>query len=139
MNALVRTHPQTRSRPLLIFCAGILKNYVSASHKAITQRFLAYFGKTRPSLRINVPHSASFSNGDTVPSSRGGPRETEVNLEINFISEEDGRESLVDLTKTLCEMRQKGKISDEDVTLDFIDAEITGKSSIAWSVHRWLI
>lgn len=103
---------------------GILKQYVSASHRVITQRFHSYFGKTRPSLRIRVPHSTTFTNGDSVPP-RSGDEHEDVNLEINFISEEDGRESLVDLTKTLAEMRMKGKIEASDVTLDFIDAEVT--------------
>jgi len=47
-------------------------------------------------------------------------------LEILLISEEDGRESLVDLTRTLCEMAQRGKISVHDVTQDLIDAEVSG-------------
>jgi len=49
-----------------------------------------------------------------------------LDLEILFISEEDGRESLVDLTRTLCEMAQRGKISVGDVTQDLIDAEVSG-------------
>jgi dehydrodolichyl diphosphate syntase complex subunit NUS1 len=43
-----------------------------------------------------------------------------------IISEEDGRESLVDLTKTLCDMGQRGKLSSEEVTVGLIDAEVKG-------------
>ena len=49
-----------------------------------------------------------------------------LDLEILFISEEDGRESLVDLTRTLCDMAQRGKISVDDVTQDLVDAEVSG-------------
>jgi len=45
-------------------------------------------------------------------------------LEVTFISEEDGRESLVDLTKTLCEMTQRGKMNQEDISMELIDAEL---------------
>jgi len=55
-----------------------------------------------------------------------GEEGREVDLEVIFISEEDGRESLVDLTKTLCDMAQRGKISSEDVSVELIDAEVTG-------------
>lgn len=43
-----------------------------------------------------------------------------------FISEEDGRESLVDLTKTLCDMAQRGKLSSDDVSVELVDAEVKG-------------
>lgn len=47
-----------------------------------------------------------------------------LDLEVTFISEEDGRESLVDLTKTLCEMTQRGKMNQEDISMELIDAEL---------------
>lgn len=121
---------------------GVLKGYITASHRAIAQRLHAYFGKERPTLRVRAPHSPAFANGDT-PNDSGELKDTgmeclcsllfavpltwaELDLEILFISEDDGRESLVDLTRTLCEMAQKGKISADDVTQDLIDAEVSG-------------
>ena len=41
-----------------------------------------------------------------------------------LLSVEDGRSTLVDLTKTLVEMSQRGKLSPNDVSLDLVDAEI---------------
>ena len=46
-------------------------------------------------------------------------------LEILLLSSSDGRGTIVDLTKTLAEMAQRGKIQPSDVTTDLIDAEIT--------------
>ena len=46
-------------------------------------------------------------------------------MSIVLVSAEDGRDSLVDLTRTLAEMAQRGKISSADVTTDLIDAELT--------------
>lgn len=46
-------------------------------------------------------------------------------LSILLISEEDGQDSIVDLTKTLTEMSQRGKISSDDINIDLLDAELS--------------
>lgn len=47
-----------------------------------------------------------------------------AHLSILLLSAEDGRSTLVDLTKTLTEMSQRRKLSSDDISLDLIDAEI---------------
>ena len=47
------------------------------------------------------------------------------NLSILLLSAEDGRDSLVDLTKTLAEMSQRSKLSSKDISVDLVDAEIS--------------
>jgi len=84
------------------------------------QQLRAYFGRARPTVRVHAPHSRSFGNGDPTTNEAG----RNVDLDIVFISEEDGRESLVDLTKTLCDMAQRGKLSSDDVSVELIDAEV---------------
>lgn len=49
----------------------------------------------------------------------------QVPLEVILISEEDGREAMVDLTKVLVQMVQKEKISAQDITLDVLDNELS--------------
>lgn len=100
----------------------MLKAYISTSHRAVAQRLRSYFGRARPSVRVWAPHSSPYANSD-VPADADDQR---VDLEIVVISEEDGRESLVDLTKTLCEMAQRGKITADDVSVDLVDAEVKG-------------
>lgn len=46
-------------------------------------------------------------------------------LSVLLLSAEDGRDSLVDLTKTLTEMSQRSKISASDISVDLVDAEIS--------------
>ena len=46
-------------------------------------------------------------------------------LSVFLLSSEDGRSTLVDLTKTLSEMSQRHKLSPDDISLDLIDAEIS--------------
>jgi len=99
---------------------GILKSHIPRSHRGISKQLFSYFGQERPTLRVHAPHSRTFVGDDT--SSDDGSEQTR--LEVMFISEEDGRESLVDLTKTLCDMAQRGKLSSEDVSVELIDAEV---------------
>lgn len=53
------------------------------------------------------------------------PGPADQHLSILLLSSEDGRDSLVDLTKTLAEMTQRSKISSEDISIDLVDAEIS--------------
>jgi hypothetical protein len=46
-------------------------------------------------------------------------------LSILLISAEDGRDSIVDLTKTLAEMAQRGKVNPDDISLELIDIELS--------------
>lgn len=46
-------------------------------------------------------------------------------LSILLISEEDGQDSIVDLTKTLTEMSQRSKITPNDITIELVDAELS--------------
>lgn len=46
-------------------------------------------------------------------------------LSILLLSTDDGRPTLVDLTKTLTEMCQRGKLCAPDISLDLIDAEVS--------------
>jgi dehydrodolichyl diphosphate syntase complex subunit NUS1 len=46
-------------------------------------------------------------------------------LSVLLLSAEDGRDSLVDLTKTLAEMSQRSKLSSNDISVDLVDAELS--------------
>ena len=51
-----------------------------------------------------------------------------TSLNVLLLSATDGRPTLVDLTKTLTEMSQHGKLHPSDISADLIDAEITESS-----------
>ncbi len=46
-------------------------------------------------------------------------------ISILLISAEDGRDSMVDLTKTLAEMAQRKKLNTADITTELVDAELS--------------
>ncbi|KAH6670646.1 nuclear undecaprenyl pyrophosphate synthase-like protein [Halenospora varia] len=102
---------------------GILKGYIPATHRAVTRKLASYFGPEHPGITLRAPHTPSVESPATSPTidSRGAAK----NLSVLLLSSEDGRDSLVDLTKTLAEMSQRSKLSVKDISLDLVDAEIS--------------
>ncbi|KAI9798414.1 MAG: hypothetical protein M1833_004808 [Piccolia ochrophora] len=104
--------------------SGILKGYLPTTHRAVASRLHSYFGRQRPGIQLRAPHVSSYLNGDRVeeiPPLQG----TDGHLSILLLSSEDGRDNLVDLTKTLAEMSQRGKLSATDISPDLVDAEVS--------------
>ncbi|KAL9621004.1 MAG: hypothetical protein Q9160_004522 [Pyrenula sp. 1 TL-2023] len=134
---------------------GILKQHIPSLHTLISQKLALYYGTgpssspQKPHLRVLAPHhsaytpapspnlapqdpdpdlsdpAASTSNG----SSNGDPR-PQPTLNILLLSETDGRDTLVDLTRTLAEMAQSKKLSPTDISTELIDAEISEITAI---------
>lgn len=96
--------------------AGVLKAYLPETHRAIAQKLAAYFGPTYPGLSVHAPHAPSVESSAPSPESR--------HLSVMLLSVEDGRDSIVDLTKTLTEMAQRSKISPADISVDLVGAEL---------------
>ena len=46
-------------------------------------------------------------------------------LSLLLLSADDGRSTMIDLTKTLAEMAQRGRLQPSDVSPELVDAEIT--------------
>ncbi|KAL8777637.1 MAG: hypothetical protein Q9213_007775 [Squamulea squamosa] len=100
---------------------GILKDHIERTHRVASSKLRSYFGRHVPTLQIQAPHIPSFLDGNESnrASSSAG------HLSIILLSEEDGRATLVDLTKTLTEMSQRNKLSADDISVELIDAEIS--------------
>lgn len=102
--------------------SGTLKRYLPQIHQAILQRFASYFGEQYPGLTVTAPHTEPV---DSAPMGGSALEGKLKHLNIMFISYKDGREAMVDLTKTLAEMSQKGKLNPADIHMDLIDAELS--------------
>lgn len=100
---------------------GILKSQIPDLHKIITAKLASYYGTPaqQPILRLFAPHHPIYANQPSIN------RTNTHNLTILLLSSTDGRETLVDLTKTLAEMSQNGKLSAQDITPELVDAEIS--------------
>ncbi|RDL38466.1 putative NUS1 putative nuclear undecaprenyl pyrophosphate synthase [Venustampulla echinocandica] len=105
---------------------GILKGYIPATHRAISRKLSSYFGPEHPAVLLRAPHMPSIESAAGTPvNGTPAPSPAVKNLNILLLSAEDGRDSLVDLTKTLAEMSQRSKLSSKDISADLVDAEIS--------------
>lgn len=89
-------------------------------HQIITTKLASYYGSPsqQPALQLFAPHHP-------VHGAAPDPNSENSSLALLLLSSTDGRETLVDLTKTLAEMSQNGKLSPDDITPELVDAEIT--------------
>lgn len=96
--------------------SGTGKRVASRVREGVESAVRAYFagrsGKSVSVRAVNAPGEVED--------------EEEVDLEVLLLSEEDGREAMVDLTKTLCEMAQRGKVQLEEVGQELVDEELKG-------------
>ncbi|KAI0164855.1 Undecaprenyl diphosphate synthase [Xylariaceae sp. FL1272] len=98
--------------------SGILKRYMSQTHRTVSSRLRIWFGKHQ------APPLALSTRGAETIRSQGRDYLPEGGLSIILISEDDGREAMVDLTRVFASMVQKDKIAAEDITMDVIDNEL---------------
>lgn len=112
-------------------------------HSVVSQRLSSYFGPTpqTPSFRLHAPNYPSYPASppsspplqpSSTTSSNGIAPATAPQRTINILllSSTDGRDTLVDLTRTLVEMAQSHKLHLGDITQDLIDAELSATTSI---------
>ncbi|KAK3994983.1 Decaprenyl diphosphate synthase-like protein [Cladorrhinum sp. PSN332] len=102
---------------------GILKGYVSETHRTMSNKLHAYFGPNYPVLSVAAPHIHPVETA--LPHHRLSDSSNRKHLSILLISAEDGRDSIVDLTKTLAEMSQRNKLDKTDITTELVDAELS--------------
>lgn len=98
--------------------SGVLKKHMPRVYEAVVQKFTFYFGAEHPTLSVTSPHQDDFPTRMLEESRHG-------HLQLHLISYQDGRESIVDLTRTLADMSQRGKISPRDISQELIDAELS--------------
>ncbi|KAG9231611.1 nuclear undecaprenyl pyrophosphate synthase-like protein [Amylocarpus encephaloides] len=102
---------------------GILKGYIPATHRAISRKLDSYLGPKQHSVSLRAPHMPSIESSTSTPSSDTTTVPIK-NIKVLLLSAEDGRDSLVDLTKTLAEMSQRSKLSPKDISMELVDAEL---------------
>ena len=90
----------------------------------MTSKLSSYYGSPsqQPTLQLFAPHHSVYKQSRDGTSTDKSNTET---LTILLLSSTDGRETFVDLTKTLAEMSQNGKVSPQDITPELVDAEIS--------------
>ncbi|EMC93603.1 hypothetical protein BAUCODRAFT_159268 [Baudoinia panamericana UAMH 10762] len=108
---------------------GILKSSLPSLHRRISKTLTSYYGNSplKPTLSLRAPHLATYSpphspepavHGDMVAAQH-------PHLTVLLIDAADGRQTLVDLTRTLASMAQDRKLAPSDISQELIDAEIS--------------
>lgn len=110
---------------------GCLKSYnIKDVYRLVEEGMRSYYGADAPSIKIDVPHSgASFSNNPAEATGKNSSvqnrkKGVENDLTIHLLSEEDGRDCLVELTKTLSELAVAKKLKPRDITVEVIDEQM---------------
>ncbi|KAI0890003.1 Undecaprenyl diphosphate synthase [Annulohypoxylon maeteangense] len=100
---------------------GVLKRYMPQTHRALVQKLKSWFGKSQvPPVSISTRGASTIHTAN-----REYLSHDQLPLEVVLISEDDGREAMVDLTKVLVQMVQKEKIKAADITVDVLDNELS--------------
>lgn len=118
--------------------SGVLKTYRAVLGQLVEQKLTTYFGKAGPTNRIFAANgngsngvSPGEATGTTMRNGGGsgsGGKLSHIN--VLLLSAADGRDTLVDLTRTLTEMAQAKKIRPRDITSDLINTEISATTAV---------
>lgn len=102
---------------------GLLQRNVHKFREEIYNKLMKYYGPTNtPNFAVKIPHSNKvyYNNTDEYDNI-----DTKVVIEISLLSNRDGRETIVDLTKTMAELCAAKELKISDITMDLVDSELT--------------
>ncbi|KAK9448442.1 Decaprenyl diphosphate synthase-like protein [Limtongia smithiae] len=94
---------------------GKLNRMHEATANLIVRTLRSYYGPTIPTFRLHTPHDGDKAYFPEV-------METTPDINISFISHEDGREFLIGLTKEFADKAIKGEMDPSKVDVDTVDA-----------------
>lgn len=104
---------------------GHLKKNVDEFRKGIHHKLSKYYGPSNvPKFAIRIPqwNKVYFNLPGTAPSD---PDSKKVALEVSLLSNRDGRETIVDLTKTMADLCVNNEMKLSDITMKLVDSELT--------------
>ncbi|XBW37448.1 hypothetical protein QEN19_003029 [Hanseniaspora menglaensis] len=107
---------------------GLLKNDVGLLRRIIYNNLRKYFGPAKvPKFAVRIPHTNQiFYNLPPTPISLEYVEKADkkISIEVILLSKVDGRETIVDLTKSMAELCKQGLLDEKDITQDLVDKEL---------------
>lgn len=105
---------------------GVLQKNVQDFRNEIHVKLAKYYGPSNvPKYAIRIPHSNKvFYNKDDV-TEHITKEDKKVAIEISLLSIRDGRETIVDLTKTMADLCKSNDLKVSDITIQLVDSELT--------------
>lgn len=84
-----------------------------------------YFGtESIPVFSIRIPHSNTVIYSNNLQQSPTFEVPASIDLEISLLSKIDGKPTIIELTKSMCELAVNKELSIKDITIDLIDEEL---------------
>ncbi|KAH3685328.1 hypothetical protein WICPIJ_003680 [Wickerhamomyces pijperi] len=103
---------------------GVLKNSLEDLRISIFKKLSDYFGSSAvPTFSIRVPRTNKTYygvNSDEDLEYKSG----EIDIQLTLLSYDDGKPTIVELTKTMAELANKKEISPKDISIKLIDSEL---------------
>ncbi|CCK68724.1 ditrans,polycis-polyprenyl diphosphate synthase KNAG_0B02820 [Huiozyma naganishii CBS 8797] len=100
---------------------GILQGNVELFREGIYAKLSKYYGPYNvPTFAVKVPHE----NKVYYNLKGNSQKKSKVSIEVSLLSSRDGRETIVDLTKTMAHLYKQGDLSLDEITVDLVDQEL---------------
>ncbi|ODQ78529.1 hypothetical protein BABINDRAFT_172275 [Babjeviella inositovora NRRL Y-12698] len=99
--------------------SGAIKEHTPELTRAITKTLSLYFGPDNiPTFSIRIPRTRTviYSTGE---------KPEKISLRILLLSREDGKPTIVALTKSMARLAAEGELDPKDVTISLVDGELT--------------
>ncbi|PGH00566.1 di-trans,poly-cis-decaprenylcistransferase [Helicocarpus griseus UAMH5409] len=105
---------------------GILKSSMSNLQRIITDKVSSLYPSNEPGFRLFASHCGTQGFHLSIQSNDDAP----TSLALFFLSSTDGRDTILEVTKTLAQRYHDGKLSLEDINIDLIDNELQKMSFV---------
>lgn len=103
---------------------GVLKSNVQDFRAEIRAKLGKYYGPSNiPKYAIRIPHLNKIYFNDEDDSASTG--RSKVAIEISLLSNRDGRETIVDLTRTMADLCASRELKISNITMKLVDKELT--------------
>lgn len=105
--------------------SGIVQHHLPELCRYIVKNLSVYFGtESVPVFSIRIPHSNTVIYSNNLHQSPTFEVPRSIDLEISLLSKIDGKPTIIELTKSMCELAANNELSIKDITIDLIDEEL---------------
>lgn len=100
---------------------GAMQKNIDQFRDEVYEHLSMYYGPDHvPNYAVKIPHyNQVFYNKKDSNDSK-----SKVSIEISILSNRDGRETIVDLTRTMAELCSSKDLDVKDITVDLVDSEL---------------
>ncbi|KAL3232898.1 Dehydrodolichyl diphosphate synthase complex subunit NUS1 [Nakaseomyces bracarensis] len=104
---------------------GLLTKNVQEFRKKVHSQLAKYYGPQNiPKFAVNVPHlQEKYNDIDDIDVTEEDEEKKPV-IEISLLSASDGRKTIVELLKTLSDLKDNKEIQDSDFTMDLLNNQL---------------